>query len=165
MTIDSDTPPDAGIDPLDSLVDQATELEGAGQAQAEAKAQATAAASIETNAAELFSAFLMARAVAAPTMSWWDKFLDVWSDQALQGIANAGAQVMERHGWTLSETWDKFGPYIALGMAVVPPSLVTWQAVKHRQAQLAALQRRPTPMQNVVPASEGGAAQAASNAP
>jgi hypothetical protein len=51
---------------------------------------------------------------------------------------------MVRHGWSMGDLFDRFGPYLALGMATVPPSLVTWQAIKQQRARSAVRQVQPT---------------------
>lgn len=73
----------------------------------------------------------------------------------MRGIAEGGAAVMERHGWTLDEAWGKFGPYIALLGATLPPSLVTWQAVQNRRQQLS--RPRPPMAPPRPPEGQGGA--------
>ena len=102
-------------------------------------------------AEELFGALQMVRMMAAPLMDWWPAFGDVWSDAALRGISAGGAAVMQRHGWTLGDAWGQFGPYIALVGAVLPPSLVTWQAIQQRREEA----RRP-PARRVQPEEAEG---------
>jgi hypothetical protein len=154
----TDDGPEGQGDPFAGMEAQATALEGAGQAQASAQAQAAAADTIKATADELADALKIVRSMGAPMMAWWPQFDTVWSDAALDGIATAGAAVMHKHGWTMSEAWSKLGPYIALVAATVPPSLVTWQAVKQRQAQLAYEQRRQH-VGAVMPASQAQAPQ------
>ncbi|MDN3923339.1 hypothetical protein, partial [Roseateles violae] len=74
----------------------------------------------------------------------------------------AGAAVMHKHGWTMGELMSSWGPYIALVGAVVPPSLVTYQAIKQRQAdeqaaarQLAQRQREAHPVNPAAGQREG----------
>ncbi len=121
---------------LDALEAQAQALEGAAAPTANVPQVAAS-----DPAAELFSALQLVRMMAAPMMRWWADYLTVWSDDALRGIAQAGAQVMERHGWTMGEAWNRFGPYVALIGAALPPSLLTWQAIKLRQLEVAAHER------------------------
>lgn len=147
MEPDDNTPPDDG---LGDLAEQAQAFEGAGQTEAAARAASAAADTVAATAAELCEALKVVRAMGAAPMAWWDQYMVVWSDKAMEAIAEAAAVVMQRHGWTMADAWSKLGPYIALIAATVPPSLVTWQAVKQRQAQIAAAQRRPAPA--VVPA-------------
>lgn len=141
-------------DPFAGLEDQAAALEGAGQTEAAARAASAAADTIAATASELVEALKLVRAMGAPTMAWWPQFYEVWSDKALDSIAQAAAAVMQRHGWTMAEAWAKLGPYIALVAATVPPSLVTWQAVKQRQAQLAHQQRQQPARPAVVPTAD-----------
>lgn len=151
MNTENQTPPPAA-DGLDAVMRQAQAVESAnalpdpGQEQAQQQAQTVA-----TAAQELFGALQMLRMMAAPMMGWWRDFGTVWSDQTLQGIAEGGAQVMERHGWTLGDAWGQFGPYIALIGAALPPSLVTWQAIQQHRAE----QRRPPQVTRPAPPPQG----------
>lgn len=93
------------------------------------------AAPVETNtAAELLGALQLARAMVTPLFTWWPDFGQVWGDGQLQGIADAGGQVMDRHGWTMGGAMSEYGPYIALLGATAGPGLATYQAIKaHRE--------------------------------
>lgn len=85
-------------------------------------------------AAELLDTLTMLREMAAPTVAWWDAYRTVWSDRALRAIADAGAVVMQRHGWTMGELFASWGPYIGLAAATLPPSIATLQAIRaHRE--------------------------------
>lgn len=130
-------------DGLGDLADQAAAFETSGQAQAEQRQAQAAAQTIAATAVELREALGLGRALAMPAFTWWPAFTEVWSDDALGRIADAGAAVMERHGWTVGETLAKMGPYIALVGALAPPSFVTYQAVKAHKAQAVEAQRRP----------------------
>lgn len=141
-------------DPFAGLESQATALEGAAQTATDERVQEQAASTIAATADELVEALKLVRAMGAAPMAWWDQYHIVWSDKALDGIAQAAAAVMQRHGWTMSDAWAKLGPYIALIAATAPPSLVTWQAVKNRQAQLAHQQRQQPARTAVVPTAE-----------
>lgn len=123
-----------GMAALDALEAEALAIEGAGQQkQAEAQAQQEQS-QIESAAAELLSCLEMVRLMAAPALEWWQAYEKVWSDAQLERISVAGASVMVRHGWTMGELMTQWGPYIALVGAVLPPSLVTYQAIKQKQA-------------------------------
>lgn len=134
-------PPDAAAPDFASLLNEASALEQVGVAQQADRQAEQQAAAIMSAAEELFGALQMVRMMAAPMMGWWPQFGEVWGDPTLRGIADGGAAVMERHGWTLGDAWGQFGPYIALIGAVLPPSLVTWQAVQQRRLEA----RRPPP--------------------
>lgn len=86
-------------------------------------------------AAEVLQALELARSMAAPTFGWWREFERVWSDAALRRIAEAGAAVMERHGWTVGDLLGAWGPYIALIAAAAPPSIATYAAIKGRDVE------------------------------
>lgn len=128
-----DAPP-AG-DAFAELEAQAAHIEGqlspAAAAAQERQAEAEGA-EIEQTAADLLSALEMARAAAAGYLDWWPDFGRVWGDKTLQGIATAGAAVMQRHGLTLGGLLSD--PHVMLALAVAPPTFVTWSAIKqHKQ--------------------------------
>lgn len=133
----------AGMDALDVLAHQAEALEGSTTGPQEEAQAAQELAEVTTAAAELLAALEMLRLMAAPLMDWWPLFEKVWSDRQLQAISTAGAAVMQRQGWTMGELMAQWGPYIALVGAVLPPSLVTYQAVKQRQEEAQKPQQRP----------------------
>ena len=131
VTEQPDAPaPVDGADDFAGLEREAAALEGAIQAANEPPPPAPT-----NNAQELRGALLMARMMVAPMFKWWPEFADTWSDQTIEGIAQGGGAVMDKHGWTFGGLMEEFGPYIALGVAVVPPSMVTWQAIKAQKAQ------------------------------
>lgn len=101
---------------------------GAGEA-------APAPVPVATNtAADLLGALQLARAMVTPLFAWWPDFGQVWNDGQLEGIADAGGQVMDRHGWTMGGAMQEYGPYIALLGATAGPGLATYQAIKaHRE--------------------------------
>lgn len=116
-------------------------------------------------AAELLQALQMARMLVAPMFRWMPDFPQVWGDSTLQGISQAGAAVMQRHGWTLGEFWEKWGPYVALAMSTAPPCFVTYQAIKteaaRRNAEPAKPAPAPAPAQAPAPAADGSHQQTA----
>lgn len=127
--------PSAG---LDHIIAQAEALE-VGQetaaAQAEDKAAELAIVSAE---AELLEVLKSARDMGAAVLDWWPQYQATWSDQKLAAIAQAGAQIMARHGLTLGELFTAWGPYLALAVATIPPSLVTYAAIRQHNAEQAA---------------------------
>lgn len=116
-------------DAFAQLEAQAKALEGAA---APVVGQAPAAA-VDTTDAELLAALTMARVMVAPMFDWWPDFGRVWSDQALQRIAGAGAEVMRRHGLTMAGVMGQWGPYIGLAVATAPPAFVTYKAIQDRR--------------------------------
>lgn len=109
---------------LDALAAQAADLEGAALPPGEAPPPPP------DTAGELRQALDLARALAAPSFAWWPDFERVWSDAALDRIAQAGAAVMELHGWTVGDMLGRWGPYLALVGATAPPALATWAAIR-----------------------------------
>lgn len=152
MTLDNPTPagqaddePQGGAD-LSHLISEAEGIEGA-QEQAQAQQQAKAeAGQLEASTQAIREALGMARMIAKPALAWWADYEECWSDKQLDAISAAGAAVMLRHGLTVGELFAKYGPYIALLGATVPPGLATYSAIKTRKAELS----RPAPS-NVTP--------------
>lgn len=126
---------------LDALAAQAVELETG--ALPPGMRPPEPAQVIADSSAELLGALTMARLLVAPMFEWWPKFGDTWSDGTLQGISTAGAQVMERHGWSLGDLMSSWGPYIALALATAPPTMVTLQAIKAEKARQAMPRAEP----------------------
>lgn len=65
----------------------------------------------------------------------------------MQAIAEPGAEIMRRNGWTMADAFSKYGPYLALAGALLPPVMVTVQAYKMAQV---------TPRAQPVSADAGG---------
>ncbi len=96
---------------------------------------------------DLLDMLRMVQAVASRGM-WWltpDEFESLWGERVLRGIAEPGAEIMRRHGWTVSDTMGKYGPYIALAAAAAPSAIATVQAYKAAQV---------TPRAPAAPATE-----------
>lgn len=124
---------------LAALQGEAAAVEGHAPAAPGAAPQATDA----DTAAELLGALEMARMMVAPMFAWWPEFAATWSDAQLEKIAEGGAAVMQRHGWTLGGLFSEFGPYIALAGATLPPAFVTYQAMQARRENEARAPQRP----------------------
>lgn len=121
---------------------------------------ATTALPPSNNADDLRGALQLARVMLTPAFAWWPQFGEVWNDRTLDGIAAAGGQVMDRHGWTMGEVMTTWGPYVALAVATAPPVLATAQAVKaaRRAAEEEERRRRAGPPQPVTPVTPEPAA-------
>ncbi len=131
-----DQPAPAG-DPLAALEAQAAALESAA-----APAALPGAAPAMSTADELIAFMQMGRMIAAPAVTWWPQFAAVWSDHQLRQIADSAAAIMEQHGWNMGEVASKYGPYIAMLCAIIPPCVATYFAFKQRQMELAAEERK-----------------------
>lgn len=118
------------------LAAEASTLEGGPPLPGTPEAEASEAQALQQTAEELRQALEAARMLVSPLFAWWPEFGRVWGDGTLQGIATNGAAVMQRHGLSMGEVWAKWGPYIGLGMATVPPCVVTYAAVKQRAQQI-----------------------------
>lgn len=130
---------------LAAVMAEAEALEGSATAKAEQATQEKSEQERAIAEIELRDALFMLRMMAAPAVDWWPLFEKVWSDRQIEAIAAAGAAVMERHGWTMGELMGQWGPYIALVGAVLPPSLVTYQAIKARREEQQRQVTRPAP--------------------
>lgn len=87
---------------------------------------------VKSAATELKAALDIAASFAKPGM-WWlepEQFETLWGSKSREQIAAAIAAVMQKHGWEIGGVMDKYGPYIALAMAVGPPALATVQGYK-----------------------------------
>lgn len=141
--------PAGDLGDLSAVMDQAEAIEGADLAAQQKRADEQAQQAVASTEADLLGALEMARAMVEPMFDWWEDFGRVWGDTTLQRIANGGALVMQRHGWTLGDVMGQFGPYIALGMATIPPSFVTYKAVQaHKKAQEGKRDERPQQAQD-----------------
>lgn len=144
---------------FEDLASEAHTLESGQPAPGTPGATQIAADLVQQTALELEQALVMARLMVAPMFKWWAGFADTWSDKTLQAIAAGGAAVMVKHGWTLNDLFSTYGPYIALGVATLPPTMVTYAAIKQqRKAQAAQQQAHVRTNEG---ASHGGDGQAA----
>lgn len=99
-------------------------------------AGAAAPPAVTNTAGELREALGLARLMIKPAFLDWPEYgREVWNDAQLQAIADAGGVIMDRHGLTMGEFWQSWGPYIALIGATAGPSLATWQHLKIRKEQ------------------------------
>ena len=96
-----------------------------------AAAPAVAPAAPTTTADDLRQTLDLLRVMAKPVFLDWPEYgVEVWNDAHLQAIATHGGAVMDRHGWSMGELWQTWGPYVGLFGALAPPSLATWQHLK-----------------------------------
>jgi len=147
---------------FEDLAHEAELLDGA--APGGAAPGAAAAAQVADTAAELLQALQMARLLVAPMFRWMPDFHQVWADSTLHGISTAGAAVMQRHGWTLGEFWEKWGPYVALAMSTAPPCFVTYGAIKAETARRKAEAAKPAaPQPSPAPPPADGSHQQTPN--
>lgn len=117
-------------DSLDALVGEATMLDNTPDDGAQAVQQAAeqqAAAFVASAAAELCGALQMARGMLLPLLPdhKGQRLAVVWNDQVLQQSAQAGAAIMQMHGWTLGGVMGKYGPYVMLVAVLAGPVIET----------------------------------------
>lgn len=135
-------PVPGGVENLADLAREATDLD-----VAEADAAQEAREKVERNEqrqaeaeasqqAAMLAAFLgQGRNMAAKLLDRTGKLpeaqlLAIWTDATLNDAAAALVAIPGEQLQWLQELLEKFGPYIALGMAVVPPSWATYEAIK-----------------------------------
>jgi hypothetical protein len=137
---------------LDALAREADLLDTSPEREAAAGAMVAVEQATASASAELLGALQLVRGMVFPMLSAViDKgrmaaLEGVWHDGVLGASAEAGARIMAIHGWTLGGAFDKYGPYVALGVALVPPALAT-------RAIMAPTPKEPKP---AAPAGEGG---------
>lgn len=119
--------PDGGGENLDALAKEAQILDAAPEQAAAAAQVEQAVALVQNNAAELLAALHMARGLALPILPKRKGALlaDVWTDQVLGQVAEAGGQVLALHGQTMGNMMGKYGPYIVLLGVLVRPVIET----------------------------------------
>jgi hypothetical protein len=115
-------------------VDQQLEASDQAQVQADQKIEVQ---QIGEARVQLRAALGMAKMAARPKLKWWADFEECWSDAQLDAIADAGAQIMHMHGLSMGDLMNRWGPYIALIVAVGGPGLATYAAIQDRREQLA----------------------------
>lgn len=98
---------------------------------------------------DVFNVLQMVRDMAAPALDDMGvvpaaRIEAIWDDKALKKVAAPLSQLMQRHGITLHEAMDQFGPYIMLIVGLWGPSMATWRAMQlHAQELAAAAKRKP----------------------
>lgn len=120
---------------LDSLALEGGKLDAAPVVAAAAEVQAQQSDLAQSNETELFATLTLAREVVFPLLSMalhparFAVLESVWQDSTLRKSAEAGAEVMALHGWTMSDAAGKWGPYVKLGAALLPPAVVTYKVL------------------------------------
>lgn len=104
---------------------QAERVEGQFQQQPEGGPQAVAQAAT-TSADELRALLGVVKAIVSPMSPTIER---VWTDQVLDTVAPAASAVMDKYGMTLGGL-ERWGPEIALAIAVIPPVVATVQGMK-----------------------------------
>lgn len=146
--------PQSGPDLSHLLGEVDQEAQASDQAQAQAEQQ-IALQQINEARIQLRAALGMAKIAARPKFRWWSDFDACWSDDQLDAIADAGAQIMQMHGLSMGELMSRWGPYLALIMAAGVPALATYAAIQERREQLA----KPRPPVMAPPPSPPSSAQ------
>lgn len=129
-------------DDLADLVQQAATIDAPSSGAPGAPPGAPVEDPAAREARELRGALTLARVLVGPMFRWWPDFGSVWSDHTLQGISDSGAAVLVLNGWTMSDVFEKWGPYIGLALATAPPCVATYQAIQAHKAHLQQQQAR-----------------------
>lgn len=116
-----------GGESLDALAREAASLDGQPEQAAAAEVQAVSLALAKSNAAELLGALIIARGLALPILPRHkgDLLQDVWTDDVLNNVAEAGGNVLALHGQGVGNLLGQYAPYIVLIGALIRPVLET----------------------------------------
>lgn len=110
---------------------------------------------VEKMSGEIFALLKLPRNLAQKRFAWWPEFGLVWSDEQLQTIAAAFANLCNEMGWQVDDLTAN--PWVIMAAALGVPCFVTWDAVQDRRAQLAADQARQRQQTPSAPAPNGNA--------
>lgn len=116
-----------GVESLDAIAAAGAQLDAPPPADARQEQQVLA-----SEAEELASALKLLRAAALPFAPEHvqDPLAQVWSDKQLLAIGRALVEVARKHGLTIGQLFEGYGPYIELVMALGMPALATLKLLK-----------------------------------
>lgn len=121
----------AGSANLEAIAREADRLDKGPEETAASERREVAVQVVNSNRAELLSGLSMARGLVLPLLAQVmpapkvQALEQVWSDKVLESVAEAGAEVLELHGIQVGSVLGRYGPYIALAVAVAPPIVAT----------------------------------------
>ncbi len=120
------------VESLDAIAKQGAALEAGAALPGAPGAPVNQAAVTAAEVAEIGAALSLLRAAALPFAPphVQDPLALIWSDQQLEKIAAAVVEICHLHGWTTGDFFDKYGPYLQLGMALGIPALATLKLLK-----------------------------------
>lgn len=148
----------SGAESLDDLAREADLLDTAPEATAQAGAVAQAEQLQSSTADELRGVLEMVRAMVFPILGAaidarrMEALGKVWNDGVLHASADAGARIMNLHGWTMGGAFDRYGPYVMLAVALGPPVIQTRQIMAPDPVP-----KNVAPGGEVTPAGQGAA--------
>jgi hypothetical protein len=116
-----------GGESLEALTREASRIDGAEGEAAASERREVAVQVVSNNAAELLAGLMLARGMAFPILPKRkaDQLAQVWTDEVLESVSQAGAQVLALHGVQFGSMLGRYAPYIALIAALAPPMLAT----------------------------------------
>ncbi len=123
--------PAPGADALDAIAADLGTIEGEGEPAKPEPAPGMG------NLENLTMALTLAKTILTPMFAWWPEFDQVWSESQVEKIAAGGAAVCDKHGWDFGGALGTYAPYIALGVATVPPVVLTARAIARAKAEAA----------------------------
>lgn len=133
------------VEPLTDLAAEARALDQREQASAaavvqrqedaERAEQRAAEAEAAAAAQELADVLVMGRDMAADLLESAGKLpvgqlAEIWSEDKLVKVSGALLMVLERHGAGVAQLLERWGPHVALAVAVMPPTVATVKAIK-----------------------------------
>jgi hypothetical protein len=128
------------VESLDSIAKLGAQMETPGAAPGAPGAPGKlAAATKEAEQVEICAALELLRAAALPfaPAHVQEPLAAVWNDRQLEKIAASIVEICHLHGWTTGDFFDKYGPYLQLGMALGLPALATLKLLKMPPPQAA----------------------------
>lgn len=123
---------------LEGLEKQAAGNEQQGQAEAQQQQAKQEKMQTDTIEHDLCNSIGMAAGAIGPFV-WWltpEQFEQLWGDRVQKEVAKHGAEIMRRHGLSMGDVMNKYGPYIALGGTLAPSLMVTVKLLKVKRLQI-----------------------------
>ncbi|MBN9407621.1 MAG: hypothetical protein J0H69_00600 [Burkholderiales bacterium] len=147
---DNNTPDSGHVESLDELANQARTIDMPAAAPAVQAAQAAAAqAAHATMEQDWVDTFKMLRGMGMVALQRVrgippETVKEIWSDAALEQIAAPAAEICRRHGLSIGDMMDRWGPYIGLTMALGVPGFATYELLHAPAAPKADGQQQPS---------------------
>lgn len=116
-----------GVESLDAIAAEGARLEAPAAPDPRKQQQVLA-----SEAEEIAGALELLRAAVLPfaPAHVQEPLAAVWSDRQLQEIGRAIVAVCRMHGWTVTQMFEGYGPYIQLVAALGMPALATLKLLK-----------------------------------
>ncbi|WP_455342452.1 hypothetical protein [Variovorax durovernensis] len=147
-------PGGAAPESLDNIAREADLLDTSPEREAQAGQVAQAEQVTANNESELLVTLQAMRAMAFPMLAMvtdeqrMSALANVWNDGVLGASAAAGAQVLEKHGWSMGSLMGDYGCYVMLVAALAPPIVLTKKILETPKEKPRAPAPAPAPAAN-----------------